>query len=340
MRKGLFDDLARTLATPMPRRQALRTLGATLAMGAFRALRPGRAAGYAPNCVQGQVCDSGGKAVNTWCCVQLTPGSYHSAGCCLTGGPYKFPLLEECCIGPNDSADHPNLMSWCCPVGTCGASIRAPGGRCIEKPTCKADEIVCGKACCKRGEFCGSTLRSICCKNGETACVGAQGSGMCCTSKQTCQNGKCCDKCGGNGTCCDPATTYCCREPGDPQSPGRCCKKEAESCCGVGPEGAQTRMCCPKPNKCVKQLPPGRGGFTKSSPWVCCPPGQQVPVDETRPNEIVACCAPGQVSLGGKLLVGQGIQGSCCDEDKICGSGANLTCCQTGQSCIGGTTCV
>jgi hypothetical protein len=293
VKKDFIDDLARTLATPMPRRGALRTMAAALAIGAFEAVRPRRAAGFAGSSSGCPEVDCGNPNLKL-CCVPVGKyGGFHSTGCC--GDPGR----EDCCIGPNDSEEHPNPMSWCCPKGTCAASWRAAPQGCLEKRTCKSDEVVCGKACCKSGQSC----------------------------------------CGGNGTCCDPATTYCCREPGDAKSPGLCCKKGIESCCGVGPDGAQTRMCCPKPNKCVKQLPPGKGGFTTSSPWVCCPPAQQVPVDETKPNDIVACCAPGQVSLGGKLLVGQGIQGSCCDEDKICGSGANLTCCQTGQSCIGGTTC-
>ncbi len=95
-------------------------------------------------------------------------------------------------------------------------------------------------------------------------------------------------------------------------------------------------MCCAKPNKCTRELPRGIGGLTSTSPYVCCPPERQVPVDETHPTDINACCAPGQVSLGGKLLVGQGVQGHCCDENKICGKGASLTCCQTGQSCVDG----
>lgn len=98
-------------------------------------------------------------------------------------------------------------------------------------------------------------------------------------------------------------------------------------------------MCCAKPNKCTRQLPRTIGGLTASSPWVCCPPERQVPVDETRPSDINACCAPGQVSLGGKLVVGPGIQGACCDAAKICGSGSSITCCPTGTMCIGGTTC-
>jgi hypothetical protein len=108
----------------------------------------------------------------------------------------------------------------------------------------------------------------------------------------------------------------------------------------VGPDGAQKRMCCPKPNKCIKQLPAEKGGFTKTSPWVCCPPERQVP-DDPGSSRIVACCDPSQVSLQGKFLVGPGIQGSCCDKDRICGSGASLTCCQHGligtETCCGGT---
>ena len=92
-------------------------------------------------------------------------------------------------------------------------------------------------------------------------------------------------------------------------------------------------MCCPKPNKCSRQLPEEKGGLTDDSPWVCCPPDRQVPLGR------VVCCAPGQVSLGGKLVVGNGIQGLCCNKAQVCGSGAAITCCQTGQSCVGGTTC-
>ncbi len=298
-------------------------------MGAFRMLRPAPVAGYTGQptpcppdpdpCAQFQL-----KA----CCVTMGPyNSRHMAGC-------YDATREVCCVGANGSPPPMDRMSWICPRGTTCPGKFNPNAKC---GGCTQDEQKCGTACCKRGEFCASQPRAVCCKNGQKACVGAKGV-ACCTADQQCRDGICCAKCGGNGICCDAATTFCCREPGDPTSEGRCCKKDLESCCGVGPDGAQKRMCCAKPNKCVKQLPAGMGAFTASSPWVCCPPDRQVPAEVGSPN-ITACCDPSQVSLEGKFLVGTGVQGFCCDPDKICGKGANLTCCPKGQSCIGTTTC-
>jgi hypothetical protein len=305
MRGKILDDLARTLATPMPRRKAVRAIGATLAMGAFQMLRPKVVSAYQGDHPCPPVPDPCAPSGQKACCVVMGPyNSRHMAGC------YN-PATEVCCVGANGSPPPMDRMSWVCPKGAPCAGKFDPNAKC-GKP-CARGDVICGTACCKPGSFCMSADQGICCKNGQTGC--------------------------GKATCCDPATTFCCREPGDPKSEGRCCQKNTETCCGVGPDGAQQRMCCPKANKCVKTLPSTRGGFTKDSPWACCPPDRQVPADETQPNNIVACCAPGQVSLGGKLLVGQGIQGSCCDQDKICGSGKNLTCCPTGQSCIGGRTC-
>jgi hypothetical protein len=179
MKKGLFDDLARTLATPMPRRGALRTMGAALAIGAFRALRPGRAAGYAGST---SVCppECPDPREPTPCCVPVGRyGGYHIAGCCRRG--------EDCCIGPNDSEEHPNPMSWCCTAGTCLPS----GAKCMRK--CTNEEVECGRNCCSplRGESCGSTIRDLCCKRGESPCRGAASGGAF------------------DGRCCKPGTTCC-----------------------------------------------------------------------------------------------------------------------------------
>jgi hypothetical protein len=301
----------------MPRRRALRVIGTALAVGAFPALRPDRAVGRRSQAKQ--------------CSISWTgPRGEH-----LTNvGGYYYPETEKCCTGPGTVDGRRGFFAWVCRKNDVCGQFGAV--HCI--PTCPPGETKCGKACCKGrrptlpAEVCYQGRCRPTCPEKTVKC-----GNTCCTSKQLCKNGKCCDKCGGNGTCCDPATTYCCREPGDPKSPGRCCKKDKETCCGVGPPGEQKRMCCPKPNKCTRQLPSTKGGLTSTSPWVCCPPERQVPVDEAHPSEINACCAPGQVSLGGKLVVGPGIQGACCDEDKICGSGADLTCCPTGQSCTGGT---
>jgi len=41
------------------------------------------------------------------------------------------------------------------------------------------------------------------------------------------------------------------------------------------------------------------------------------------------------VSLGGRIVVGFGIQGFCCNRSQICGSGDSKTCCQRFSENIG-----
>lgn len=309
MSNARIDEIARILATPMPRRDAVRSIAATLAAGLWQALSPARA--FAST---GRTSLQGG---TQRCFVAIKFGTHE-------GGQY-YPAYSKCCTGPNLDRERPNLMSWVCPkdwgCGTAGACT----------PVCSAPKFACGRGCCEAPSLCYDGRCRAACPPTTVKC-----GNDCCMANQACIGGKCCEVCGGNRVCCDPATTYCCREMGQPNSQGRCCKKDLESCCGVGPDGAQSRMCCAKPNRCVKELPTGIGGLTSSSPWVCCPPERQVPVDETKPDRVIACCAPGQVTLGGKLVVGIGIQGMCCNASQICGSGAGLTCCQTGQSCING----
>ena len=296
----------------MPRRQLLRTLAATIAAGALDALRP-RSASAAAGSAQG--CGGGCGPVNTACCVKVKLG-YHYGGCYRPG--------EECCTGPN--SDGTNPMSWCCIKGACGQS-----GTCIKK--CPPDRTTCGSNCCPPGWFCGSPKTSICCMNGQKGCFDGQGFGTCCQPPQSCKDGKCCDKC--DADCCD-ATQMCCQ--GMMGATNRvCCKKNSDICMGAGSIAAGfTNICCTKPSRPARLLTRAIGGWTQSSPIVCCPPPRQVwnPGDK----EPMACCDPSQLALPpGKMIIdagSRGIQGMCCDT--ICGTGANLTCCPTGTSCVGG----
>ena len=319
----------------MSRRRAVRVLGGAVAVATVPGLRPRAARAHSlQGCGRPGICSAG-----TVCGFEIPPFACNK-GCCI-GAPGERRTV--CCAR--------RTGSWCCGTGyTCGSGGNTPGDpncKCsaIERPDgtcgpCPSGEFQCGKRCCqgKRPTLPAEVCYQGQCRPGCPEHTKKCGT-TCCTSKQLCKNGKCCDKCGGNGPCCDHATQFCCREPGKPKSPGRCCKKGKETCCGVGPPDAQKRMCCAKPNKCTRQLPSTIGGLTGDSPYVCCPPERQVPVDETHPDDINACCAPGQVSLGGKLVVGPGIQGACCDADRVCGSGSAITCCPTGTSCIGGRTC-
>lgn len=77
----LFDEIARILASPMPRRQALRLLGGALVGGIVGALGIKQAAAQVP-CSPSAPCPTGQK-----CC----PGR---AGTCL---PYCAGVKDNCC---------------------------------------------------------------------------------------------------------------------------------------------------------------------------------------------------------------------------------------------------
>lgn len=181
-----FDDLARTLATPMPRRRALRSLGAALAISAIPALRPARAAatGECPGTTK-------------LCFVKLPMGG-HSAGC-------YYPTVERCCIGPNNDSQHPNKMSWICDKDEgCGEMI--PGGDIKLACTC-SNRCKDGK-CCPRSK--GRCVDGTCCPAKRTTFApGTNGKGVACCPAGTIavpgRTGQCCPK--GDMTCCDPEDT-------------------------------------------------------------------------------------------------------------------------------------
>lgn len=330
MRSRSFDDLSRRLAEPVSRRGALRIAVGAVAVAAVPGLRPQAAGARRGYFAAGTPCESlcttvaGAKP-----CGITGTNIYGETNCylagCTVGG-------EICCHVGVHSAREPGV--YVCPKGyRCGTTPAKP---CIG---CPEGYFLCGTDCCSTatGPYAQVCHRRRCLQKcpPKTHKCGRN----CCDKKQQCRHGKCCTTCGDKGPCCNPDTQFCCREPGDTKNTGSCCQKNGDSCCPVGEPGKGKRTCCAKPNKCVRELPRTQLGFTKSSPYVCCPPARQVPVDETQPDDINACCPPGQLSLGGKLELGIGVQGFCCDIEKICGTGADRVCCQTGQSCIGGTTC-
>ena len=120
-----FDDLARTLAAPMPRGRAMRAIGAAFAVAAFPALRPERALAGAA-----RQHGAAGKAVR--CFVAIPMGTHE-------GGSY-YPEYQKCCKGPNNDEQHPNQMSWVCPNDhSCGS---AASGFCPGPKKC-ADGVCC-----------------------------------------------------------------------------------------------------------------------------------------------------------------------------------------------------
>jgi len=167
-----FDDLARTLASPLPRRRMLRMLGSAIVVTALPGLRAGsaHAHGTGLQCPSPTTVCSNGKGSEV--CVE--PGG----DCCIydvavvacqpgfkCGGSYNNACVDAC---PNRCKD-----GKCCPRNK---------GRCV------------GGTCCplKRSTFAPGTNRKgvACCPPGTIAVPGA--------------TGKCCPK--GDLDCCTPSS--------------------------------------------------------------------------------------------------------------------------------------
>lgn len=344
----LFDELARALTRPMPRRRALRVLGGALvavAVPGTGALRSAQAiAGVRQSSVLSSVCEKtcSGTFPVPCLCKGPTHGCFEECGmagstcCCYKGADGKNAGVAACPPGTR-CGDPRRGESNCMCIKTCGS----PFACCREdqfcaNPTvrlcCKHGERGCGRMCCKPNEECrriqiGTGSQTVCeqkCPPNRAWC----GRNTCCPPRWYCINERTglCKRCRRDqeecGTkCCDKATSRCCRS----SSHAYCCRNGRDCCEGV---------CCPPRTKCARQILPGQGGLTAGSPRVCCPPDRQVPGDT------MVCCPPGQVSLGGKVVVGPGIQGLCCNRSQVCGSGATITCCASGstgtQTCCGG----
>lgn len=176
MSERFFDDLARTLARPMPRRRAVRLLGATLVTAAMPGLRPQRAAA--------QGCD----------------GRCTGAGQSLCGEPKGVGCLHTCC---NDlrpvCCKWPETETYIC----CGKNEKCGDkpGTCV--PACPGPRV-CGTKCCPSGQKCTwSNRKRTCCPTSRIVSKG--GNRFCCPKGTLAIRGdRCCppndrDCCGGVG---------------------------------------------------------------------------------------------------------------------------------------------
>lgn len=241
-----FDGLARTLAEPMPRRRAVRVIGASLAALAVPGISPRVARANVYPCATDSgraqcpgVVSQGRYIVDPYCCKfpkqQWGCGDKDNGYKCRNGCPRWNPVIKRdqepcwsseklpdgspkhynCCLVPDQRCD-PSDINLCV---ECANICKPPRGR---------------GECCAPGEQC-------CFNNTTTACCGP---------KQTCKaanvkKAKCVckkgTKCGSD--CCEKGET-CCR--------GKQCCARGETCT---PQG-----CCPNGRVC-----PGTGGIT-----LCC----------------------------------------------------------------------
>lgn len=305
---SLFDDLARTLATQMPRRRALRLLGSAVVVATvpgFRAL-PARA----------------GAMVTQGECGGTTPKRCDNG----KGTAICVPATTTCCF-------FDDAVVGCRQCYKCG-----PNSKLL--PCIGSDELRCGQICCAEGEFCADRQQPLCCTKGANYCgvIGTPGSGQSGRGKGTCcpEGTKCCgndkrtDCCGPGQGCKDGRCTCpkdkrvkcgkdCCDKTSEHCSNGKCCPKGKKNC-GDG-------RCCDDENDCCEKMccnGPGRicaGGK-------CCPAGR---VFGSGKN--ARCCPPGTV------VSGPATARTCCPKSdrSCCDDGEGLVVlCQKGKTCVRG----
>ena len=283
MSERIFDDLARALASPMPRRRAVRMVGAALAVAALPGLRPRSALARSSITCDPNTEELCSKNAGTQVCM---------------------PLGGTCCIFGPESGYDGGLLVGCGKGARCGSGKL--GDRCVcdqhwdaEGNCVECDEAdKCGKNCCKKGQYCASPKKGLCCKEGATYCTVIAGSGS--------------GSGGGKATCCPEGTKCCandkrsdCCRPGQQCRAGRCtCPDGTQSCggtcCKTG-ERCSNGKCCPKDRvNCGDDFCCGAKGSS-------CSKGK--------------CCPKGKVNCGGG--------GRCCAKVDCCGK----TCCEGASVC-------
>lgn len=142
-----IDHLARALAQPMPRRRALKILGAAALSTAVPLGRPGVVRGQSTGikCTEDAYCPS-----NTSCCVTSS-------------------IQVQCCQSYEVCQDTPSDPYWkrsCQCANPCGG----PGGVCCESFGKVCRDGRCGNPCPPNTTPCGPVGDEICCQAGEECC--------------------------------------------------------------------------------------------------------------------------------------------------------------------------
>lgn len=299
MSESFFDDLARTLAQPMPRRRAVRVLGAAL----VTAVLPGVSARAAFAGRMLSTCEP-----NTRECKCPSAGGRFFVACCPTNHPTLKYTCE--CFGEPDPRAQCTAQRICPPGSTkCGNDCCEPYENCVGG-RCECNER-CGSKCCEEGASCASEARSLCCPKKWKVCVaGTAGAVKCCPPRETCcmkfgrASAQCCGEeqtCDtGTGTCqckkgkvacgtecCDPAKETCAQGKSSQGKPiKKCCPKGKTmcggACCGTDRccKTENGDVCCPKDATCVRN----RDGRGKT----CCPRSRLIDL-----AELSLCCPPG-----------------------------------------------
>lgn len=168
MSESFFDDLARTLARPMPRQRAVRLLGVALVTAAVPALRPRGAEAHQTACPDEKTCTDPG-VTYTCRCPHPNGSGCVSTNCCASAAQ---------CVCDEQV---PNKGAACCGAGYVvkvtkkGAPDEGPLGTCVRCPGAR----LCGTQCCPVGQKCTwRGKKRVCCE--EKRIVVKNGNRFCC----------------------------------------------------------------------------------------------------------------------------------------------------------------
>ncbi len=288
--ENFFDHVARTLAEPMPRRRAVRVIGASLAALAVPGVSPrsalawtARGSGSSIVCAGKQVCTRSDWKNGTFeekCC-PFPAQQWHCGSdgwtcldtCAALGKSLRketVPTWSTERVGGTDPdlRDRPKRYD-CCIL----PEFEGRNGECI--PTCwytmGPGSFICKKTCCPKGTLCQAGKCVQQCSNGYRRCSHQKccpGNWKCCGNDQCCTpNEHCCgqgkgggEHCCGNDEYCEfsvPRDTRWADVVGLPPNV-RCASACAavnrcgDQCCGRGYKCARSG---PKKGKCVLNLP-------------------------------------------------------------------------------------
>ena len=230
-----LDDLARSLAKPMPRRRALRLVGGAIATAMLPASLVPRA--------------RGGVSSTTLTTCETTCHSFSGqrtkvCNCHVRSAPGTTVCNHCCCLESEDCQ---------CPTGACV---------CASCPGAQQCGSLQSPKCCEKGEYCAGTK---CCKDGGEPCAGD-----CCPPPKRCvpqvgSSKKAC-RCPEDTTPC--GTDQCCKSGTETCLPdGSCCpgggiatRTIIHKTPGKKPARTQAMFCCPE--------------GTVASGNECCQPGE------------------------------------------------------------------
>jgi hypothetical protein len=195
---NLFDDAARILASPLPRRQALTAIGRILAGSILAAFGVRRADSQAAEPLNSSTCRPACTAGQR-CCTTSTPGFCVAASrvCC---GKSSCPTGNACCVATNGTTFCSGVGRTCCGNTSCAVGSACCTGTTGQKFCAGLGRVCCGNTscgaleqCCRTGSqpFC-AVRGATCC--GNTSCPQTEvccGRTVCCGTNQKCLSGRC-----------------------------------------------------------------------------------------------------------------------------------------------------